>query len=209
MVGAVGRRCFRQQPARLPGRQRRRQHRRDRGRRTGDRRGADPGGGRRQCDHRRLGREHALLRPPCCTTSHAATRCGSRSSRRRSPPKERSWCAPTRPAPHRPQPCAVHGPSGRAAAVGRRFGAQRDRTCPGDRHPLDASSSTDDIVAACNVLRERGARAVIANLGPRGAVVVSATGVDAIPAVRTKVVDTTGAGRLFRRRSGPRAWRLA
>jgi len=62
---------------------------------------------------------------------------------------------------------------------------------------LDASSSTDDVVAACNVLRERGARAVIATLGPRGAVVVTATGVDAIPAVRTKVVDTTGAGDCF------------
>jgi len=62
---------------------------------------------------------------------------------------------------------------------------------------LDSASSMDDIVAACNVLRERGARAVIATLGGRGAVVVSATGVDSIPAFQTKVVDTTGAGDCF------------
>jgi ribokinase len=62
---------------------------------------------------------------------------------------------------------------------------------------LDASSSTDEVVAACNVLRERGARAVIATLGARGAIVVSAVGVDTIPAFQTKVVDTTGAGDCF------------
>lgn len=62
---------------------------------------------------------------------------------------------------------------------------------------LDSASSMDDIVTACNVLRERGARAVIATLGGRGAVVVSATGVDSIPAFQTKVVDTTGAGDCF------------
>lgn len=62
---------------------------------------------------------------------------------------------------------------------------------------LDASSSTDSVVAACNVLRERGARAVIATLGARGAVVVSAEGVDTIPAFQTRVVDTTGAGDCF------------
>ena len=62
---------------------------------------------------------------------------------------------------------------------------------------LDSASSMDDIVAACNVLRERGARAVIATLGGRGAVVVSATGIDSIAAFETKVVDTTGAGDCF------------
>lgn len=62
---------------------------------------------------------------------------------------------------------------------------------------LDASSSTDEVAAACNVLRERGARAVIATLGARGAIVVSAVGVDTIPAFQTKVVDTTGAGDCF------------
>ena len=62
---------------------------------------------------------------------------------------------------------------------------------------LDASSTQDSVVAACNVLRERGARSVIATLGKRGAIVVSATGVDTIPAFQTKVVDTTGAGDCF------------
>lgn len=62
---------------------------------------------------------------------------------------------------------------------------------------LDASSSTDEVVAACNVLRERGARAVIATLGARGAVVVTATSVESIPAFQTQVVDTTGAGDCF------------
>lgn len=62
---------------------------------------------------------------------------------------------------------------------------------------LDASSSQDSVVAACNILRERGARAVIATLGARGAIVVSATGVDSIPAFQSKVVDTTGAGDCF------------
>lgn len=62
---------------------------------------------------------------------------------------------------------------------------------------LHASSTQESIVAACNVLRDRGARAVIATLGARGAVVVTATGVDAIPAFPTSVVDTTGAGDCF------------
>ncbi|WP_428682553.1 ribokinase [Reyranella sp.] len=62
---------------------------------------------------------------------------------------------------------------------------------------LDASSSTDEVVSACKVLRERGARAVIATLGARGAVVVTATGVESIPAFQTRVVDTTGAGDCF------------
>jgi len=71
---------------------------------------------------------------------------------------------------------------------------------------FDASCSQDSIVAACNVLRERGARAVIATLGARGAIVVSATGVDTIPAFQTTVVDTTGAGDCF---VGALATRLA
>ncbi len=62
---------------------------------------------------------------------------------------------------------------------------------------LDASSPHEAVVAACNVLRGRGARAVIATLGVRGAIVVSAAGVDSIPAFQAKVVDTTGAGDCF------------
>ena len=62
---------------------------------------------------------------------------------------------------------------------------------------LDSTSSTDSVAAACNILRERGARAVIATLGKRGAVVVTATGVETIPAFETTVIDTTGAGDCF------------
>lgn len=62
---------------------------------------------------------------------------------------------------------------------------------------LEASSQQEAVVAACNVLRERGARAVIATLGVRGAIVVSAAGVDSISAFPAKVVDTTGAGDCF------------
>lgn len=62
---------------------------------------------------------------------------------------------------------------------------------------LEASSPQEAVVAACNVLRGRGARAVVATLGARGAVVVTATGVEAIPALQTNVVDTTGAGDCF------------
>jgi fructose-1-phosphate kinase PfkB-like protein len=46
-------------------------------------------------------------------------------------------------------------------------------------------------------LRQRGARAVIATLGERGAVVVTADGQTDIPAFPAKVVDTTGAGDCF------------
>ncbi len=62
---------------------------------------------------------------------------------------------------------------------------------------LEASNPQEAVVAACNVLRGRGARAVVATLGARGAVVVTATGVEAIPALQTNVVDTTGAGDCF------------
>ena len=62
---------------------------------------------------------------------------------------------------------------------------------------LDASSSPESVAAACGVLRDRGARAVIATLGERGAIVVTATGVDTIPAFPAKVTDTTGAGDCF------------
>lgn len=62
---------------------------------------------------------------------------------------------------------------------------------------FDASSSPESVAAACGVLRDRGARAVIATLGERGAIVVTATGVDTIPAFPAKVTDTTGAGDCF------------
>jgi len=62
---------------------------------------------------------------------------------------------------------------------------------------LPSSSSLRNITAACEILRAKGARAVIATLGPRGAIVVTAEGATAIPAFEAKVVDTTGAGDCF------------
>ncbi len=62
---------------------------------------------------------------------------------------------------------------------------------------VTASSSQRTIVAACNTLRNRGARTVIATLGARGLVLVGPDGVIALPAFKAKVVDTTGAGDCF------------
>jgi ribokinase len=62
---------------------------------------------------------------------------------------------------------------------------------------LRTSSSIKSIVAACRTLRERGARAVVATLGARGVVVVTAEGETALPGLSATVVDTTGAGDCF------------
>ena len=62
---------------------------------------------------------------------------------------------------------------------------------------LRAASAVRDVVAACEKLRAKGARAVVATLGARGAVVVTADGTTAIPAFKAKIVDTTGAGDCF------------
>jgi len=62
---------------------------------------------------------------------------------------------------------------------------------------LRATSSLRQVASACGKLREQGARAVVATLGSRGAVVVTADGTTAIPACKAKVVDTTGAGDCF------------
>jgi ribokinase len=59
------------------------------------------------------------------------------------------------------------------------------------------ASSRRAIGEACEKLRQRGARAVIATLGERGAVVVTAEGQTNIAAFPAKVVDTTGAGDCF------------
>ncbi len=58
------------------------------------------------------------------------------------------------------------------------------------------ATSQRQVVAACERLRSRGARAVVATLGARGAIVVAETST-AIPAFKAKVVDTTGAGDCF------------
>ena len=59
------------------------------------------------------------------------------------------------------------------------------------------ASSQRQGVAACERLRSQGARAVVATLGPRGAIVVTAEHSAAVPAFPAEVVDTTGAGDCF------------
>ena len=71
---------------------------------------------------------------------------------------------------------------------------------------LRAASSRRAIGEACERLRVRGPRAVIATLGERGAVVVTREGQTNVPAFAAKVVDTTGAGDCF---VGALATRLA
>ena len=64
-----------------------------------------------------------------------------------------------------------------------------------------ASGDVPDVAAdphaAVAVLLAAGVRSVVLTLGARGAVVADATGVVAVPAVPTRVVDTTGAGDSF------------
>jgi ribokinase len=62
---------------------------------------------------------------------------------------------------------------------------------------LRAASSLRTVGEACEKLRARGPRAVIATLGERGAVVVTKDGQTNVPAFPPKVVDTTGAGDCF------------
>jgi ribokinase len=65
------------------------------------------------------------------------------------------------------------------------------------RTKLQAASAMRDIVGACRKLHAKGARAVVATLGARGAVVVTAEDAVTVPALKAKVVDTTGAGDCF------------
>src|SRR5260370_13913436 len=60
-----------------------------------------------------------------------------------------------------------------------------------------ASSAIKPIVAACRELMARGPRSVVATLGVRGVVVVTAEGHIAIPGLAAQVIDTTGAGDCF------------
>ncbi len=65
------------------------------------------------------------------------------------------------------------------------------------RSTLRNNSGLRQVVAACQKVRDKGARAVVATLGARGAVVVTADGAATVPAFKAKVVDTTGAGDCF------------
>ena len=62
---------------------------------------------------------------------------------------------------------------------------------------IGARSALRAIVAACQALRGRGVGTVIATLGRRGAVVVTADGATHVPGLDARVVDTTGAGDCF------------
>jgi ribokinase len=65
------------------------------------------------------------------------------------------------------------------------------------RSTVQSSSALRRIVVACDDLRSAGARAVVATLGARGAVVATAEGATAVKGLKADVVDTTGAGDCF------------
>jgi ribokinase len=58
-------------------------------------------------------------------------------------------------------------------------------------------TTTEDSIAQAEVLRERGAGAVVLTLGERGCLVVDEAGTSEIPTDTVDVVDTTGAGDAF------------
>lgn len=55
----------------------------------------------------------------------------------------------------------------------------------------------DDVVDGCRELRRRGVGCVAATQGARGAVVLSADGLEHVPALPAEIVDTTGCGDAF------------
>jgi ribokinase len=62
---------------------------------------------------------------------------------------------------------------------------------------VQATSSLRALTAAARALRAKGAGTVVATLGARGAIVVTAEAATVVPAFKAKVVDTTGAGDCF------------
>ena len=138
--------------------------------RAHDRRRADPGGRRRQRHHRRLRRQHAVHaapgpRPPARDevsvaqfetpiATHLSWPCAPR-------PGARTVLNDARPC-HGPSPCPP-------AEMRRRRRPERDRARPGDRRQPARHQRATPVVAACEKLRARGARAVIATLGDRAA----------------------------------------
>ncbi|HTR85060.1 MAG TPA: ribokinase [Reyranella sp.] len=63
--------------------------------------------------------------------------------------------------------------------------------------PIRSTTGMRKIAAACQLLRAKGVRSVIATLGAKGAVVVGAEDTNVIAGLKAKVVDTTGAGDCF------------
>jgi len=55
----------------------------------------------------------------------------------------------------------------------------------------------DDAELACKRLRQRGVQCVVLTMGSQGALVMDDSGATYIPAIKVKVVDTTGAGDAF------------
>ncbi len=67
-----------------------------------------------------------------------------------------------------------------------------------NREQVLAFTGTDDVVAGCRALIDRGVGSVAASCGADGVVIVSADGtVEAVPAFDIEVVDTTGCGDSF------------
>lgn len=63
--------------------------------------------------------------------------------------------------------------------------------------PLRASSSERRLAEACRQLLGKGARAIVATLGSRGAMVVTTEAATLVRGLSARVVDTTGAGDCF------------
>jgi sugar/nucleoside kinase (ribokinase family) len=71
-----------------------------------------------------------------------------------------------------------------------------DYLLPNDEQILGLTG-TDDLVAGCNRLLDRGIGCVVATAGADGAVIVDADGTTRVPAFEVDVVDTTGCGDAF------------
>jgi sugar/nucleoside kinase (ribokinase family) len=71
-----------------------------------------------------------------------------------------------------------------------------DQLLPNDEQVMGLTGETD-VVAAAQRLVEAGATLVAATCGGEGAVVVTASSVDRVPAFAIEVVDTTGCGDAF------------
>ena len=144
-------------------------------------RGADPGRRGRQRDHRRLRRQRALRQRHGRAACRAATRSGWRSSRRRSP-RRRPVCR--RRAPPARARCSTWRPWSRTRRsllkCGRCRRAERDRARAGHGRRICARRAVrrERSSPPANSCASTGARAVIATLGARGVVVVTAEGAD-------------------------------
>ena len=72
--------------------------------------------------------------------------------------------------------------------------AHVDELLPNREQVLAFTPDSDDLVAGCRALLERGARRVAVTCGADGVVIVDADGVAEVPAFAIDPVDTTGCG---------------